>query len=67
MSSAASIDFAQQGVNNLCENYNFESEFKNLYNFAYSTSGLDLSSAAAKDYARQRVEPQMFQCRPFNF
>lgn len=67
MSAAASIDYAQQGVNSLCENYNFEAEYKNLYNFAYSTSGLDLSAAAAKDYARQRVEPQMFQCRPFNF
>lgn len=67
MSAAASVDYAQQGVNSLCENYNFEAEFKNLYNFAYSTSGLDLSAPAAKDYARQRVEPQMFQCRPFNF
>lgn len=66
MSSAASVGYAEQGVNNLCENYNFEAEFKNLYNFAYSTSGLDLSSAAARDYARQRVEPQMFQCRPFS-
>jgi hypothetical protein len=62
MTSKGAKNYALNKWQSFCEDFPIESEFKKHFQFAYSSSGLNMTSSGATKYGQQQIEPTAFSC-----
>ena len=65
MTSAGAIEFATGKIQSFCSRKNLEDKFRQQFNFAYSSQGLNMTTHGAREYAKEKTFQLVFNCNNF--